>query len=200
MKILAAGCIHNDTSLVKKLAQQAVDDEADIVVLCGDLTQSEQSVEYIIGPFKKRGKQVLFVPGNHETFATAEFLAKKYDAVNLHGVSYVINDIGFFGCGGANCGVFQLSEEQIHDTLHKAHETLQPVAKKIMVTHVHPSDTLMENLSQFVKGSSGLAQAVRTIKPDILLCGHVHEGSGIEEKLHDTHVINVCRRGTLIEV
>ena len=199
MKILAAGCLHNDSALVKKLAEQAVEEDVDFVVLCGDLTQAEESVDYIIGPFKKRGKQVLFVPGNHETFATAEFLAEKYEAINLHGTSYQVGDVGFFGCGGANCGVFQLSEQEIHDTLHEAHDSLGDVKKKIMITHVHPSGTLMENLSNFVRGSSGLYDAIKKLKPDILLCGHVHEGSGIEEKLHDTKVINVCRRGTIVE-
>ena len=76
MKILASGDIHGDTMLAEKLAEKAEKENVDLVVLCGDLTQFEQSTEGIIGPFAKKGKKVLLIPGNHETVATADFLAE----------------------------------------------------------------------------------------------------------------------------
>ena len=102
MKILAASDIHGDINLVKTLAEKAEKANVDLVVLCGDLTFSEQSTAGIIGPFVKRNKKVLLIPGNHETPATADFLAELYGAVNLHGYSYKMKDIGLFGCGSAN--------------------------------------------------------------------------------------------------
>ena len=41
MKILAAGDIHGDTGLAKKLAERAYSHKVDLVILCGDLTQFE---------------------------------------------------------------------------------------------------------------------------------------------------------------
>jgi uncharacterized protein len=200
MKILAAGCLHNDSSLVKRLAKQAEDENVDLVVLCGDLTLGEMSTDYIVGPFMKKNRKVLLLPGNHETTATVDFLAKKYGAVNLHSYPYKSGDIGFFGCGGANCGVFQLSEDEIFDTLCKAHADIKDAAKRIMVTHVHPADTIMEKFSDFVKGSTGVTKAVNMLQPDLLICSHLHEGAGIEEMLGKTKVLNVSREGKIIEI
>ena len=73
----------------------------------------ERSTSNLIGPFVKRKKKVILIPGNHETVATADFLAELYGARNLHGYSVRYKDVGLFGCGGANIGLFQLGEKEI---------------------------------------------------------------------------------------
>jgi len=200
MKILAAGDIHGDSRLAERLAEKAEKHNVDIVVLCGDLTFAEQGIEGIIGPFKKKGKKVILIPGNHETVATADFLAHVYDAVNLHGYSIKFKDIGFFGCGGANIGLFQIPENEIYELLKKGWKYIKNARKKIMVTHVHPAGTLMEKFSSFFPGSTGVRQAIEKLKPDILICSHVHEAEGIEEKIGKTTIINVGKEGKIIEI
>ncbi len=200
LKILAAGDIHGDTSLAKKLAEKAAKEKVDLVVLCGDLTYGEKSTANIIGPFVKKKKKVVLIPGNHETIATADFLAELYDVTNLHGYSIIYKDIGLFGCGGANIGLFQLSEDEIFGALKKGFENVKGMRKKIMITHVHPSKTIMEKFTDIFPGSKGVEKAVKKFKPDILLCSHVHEAEGIEEKLGDTKVINVGKKGKIIEL
>lgn len=69
-----------------------------------------------------------------------------------------------------------------------------------MVTHVHPSGTLMEKLSDFVPPSTGVRKALDKFKPDILLCSHVHEAEGIEEMVGITKVINVGKEGTILDL
>jgi len=200
MKILAAGCLHSNTSLIESLAKQAEDENVDLVVLCGDLTLGERSMDNIIGPFVKRKKKVAIIPGNHETAATAEFLAKKYGIVNLHGYGINEGDVGLFGCGGANIGMFQLTEEDIFSTLYKAHKSILNANTQIMVTHVHPNKTFMEQLSGFVPGSSGVRKAIDILQPDLLICSHIHEASGLEEQVGKTRVLNVSKIGKIIEV
>ena len=199
MKILASGDIHGDISLARSLAEKAEKENVDLVVLCGDLTYGEQSLQGIIGPFKEKGKQVVLIPGNHETIATADFLAQQYDAINLHGYSIRTGDIGLFGAGGANIGLFQLSEDELYNLLKTSHEKIKDVKTKIMVTHVHPTGTQMEKFTQFFPGSTGIRKAVEAFKPNILLCSHVHEAEGIEEKIGNTTIINVGKKGKIIE-
>src|SRR3989338_4033777 len=86
-KILAAGDIHGDTIQAERLAEKAEKEKVDLVVLCGDLTYAERSTDNIIGPFAKRKQKVLLIPGNHETVATADFLADLYGVKNIHGYS-----------------------------------------------------------------------------------------------------------------
>ena len=69
-----------------------------------------------------------------------------------------------------------------------------------MITHVHPTGTKMEKFTQFFPGSKGIRKAVEAFKPDILLCSHVHEAEGIEEKIGNTKVINVGKKGKIIEL
>ena len=200
MKILASGEIHGDISVARKLAEKAEKENVDLVILCGDITYAEQSTENLIGPFVAKGKKVILIPGNHESIATADFLAELYGATNLHGYSIKAGDVGFFGCGGANIGLLQLSEKEIYDLLQKGYDKIKDSKTKIMVTHVHPSETKIARFTQFFPGSTGLKRAVDKLQPDILLCSHVHEAEGIEEKIGKTRVINVGKKGKIIEV
>jgi len=200
MKILAAGCLHSNSDLIERLAKQAEDEKVDLVVLTGDLTFGEASTDNIVGPFVKRNKKVALIPGNHETVATADFLAQKYGVTNLHGYGLKHGDIGLFGCGGANMGLFQLSESEIFNHLTKSHKYVKDAKKRIMVTHVHPAESKMEQFSEFVKGSTGVTRAIEALKPDLLLCSHVHEASGLEETIGTTRIVNVAKTGKIIEI
>ncbi|MFO7711379.1 MAG: metallophosphoesterase [Candidatus Woesearchaeota archaeon] len=198
MRIFAAGDIHGDMGLAERLAEKSSD--ADLVILCGDLAYADQSLDNIIGPFKKRNKKVLIIPGNHETIATADFLAEIYNIKNIHGYSVKYDNVGIFGSGGANIGVFQISEEDIFENLKKGFERIRYLEHKLMVTHVHPSGTKMEKFSHFVPGSTGVRKAIEELKPKFLLCSHVHEAEGIEEKVGETTVLNVGKEGKHIDL
>lgn len=204
MKILAAGDIHGDISLARNLAQKAKKEKVDLVILCGDLTYFDQSTKGIIGPFARNKQKVILIPGNHESFATADFLADLYGATNLHGYTINIGDVGLFGCGGANIGPQSaLSEKEIFKILKKGKSKAKG-KKTIMVTHVHPSGTKLDKISKAVVGkeigSTGVEKAIKQFKPDFLLCSHSHESEGIEEKLGKTKVINVGRKGKIIKI
>ncbi len=200
MKLFACGDIHGDSRLAEQLAERAKKENADLVAICGDITYNEQSTDNILGPFVKRGLKVIIVPGNHESIATADFLTMVYGVKNLHGYSLKSGNIGIFGCGGANIGPNPTPESDIFELLKKGHASLHDISKKIMITHVHPAQTTMEKLSKFVKGSSAVTKAISEFKPDIVLCSHIHEAEGIEEMVGATRVINVGRKGKIIEL
>ncbi|MCB9358768.1 metallophosphoesterase family protein [Candidatus Woesearchaeota archaeon] len=201
MRILAAGDIHNDSRLSEKLAEKATKENVDLVILCGDLTMNDEPARNIIAPFIKAHKKVLLIPGNHETVATADFLAEVYENTkNIHGYSVKYDDVGIFGCGGANIGLFQLQEDEIFDLLKQGNDKIEYLKKKIMVSHVHPKGGLMEKFTDIFPGSSGVTKAIETFKPDIVLCSHVHEAEGIEEMVGKTKVINVGKAGKIIDI
>ena len=117
---------------------------------------------------------------------------------NIHGYSVKYEDIGIFGCGGANFGLSTLTEKQIFDTLKSGFDRIGYLKKKIMVTHMHPSGSKAE-FSGF-KGSKSIKKALEQFKPDLLLCGHIHEAEGIEDKIGETKIINVGKEGKIIEI
>jgi len=196
-KILAVGDIHGDTGLVKKLAKKAKDENVDLVILAGDLTFIEKSTKDLIGPFIKVKKPVLIIHGNHEDFATTQFLAQKYpNTKNLHGYSFKKEDLGIFGAGGA-LG-FNTTEKEIFKTLDNAHQKIKDLKKKIMVTHMHAKGSQAE-FSGF-EGSKAITKAVKKFHPDLLINAHIHEAGGIEEKIGKTKVINVSRSPKVFEI
>jgi len=202
LKILAAGDFHSSTLIAEKLAEKAEKEDVDLVILCGDLTHFNTNSEGLIGPFLKKNKKVLFIPGNHDSPATVEFLAELYkeSAKNIHGMAVKYKDVGIFGGGFANCGPFPIEEDELFNTFQKGHEKIAYLAKRIMVSHVHPAGTEVEKLSHFVQGSDAVRKAVEKFNPNILFCCHIHEAEGIEEKIGNTRVINVGKSGTIVEV
>jgi len=199
-KILAVGDIHGDSTLVKRLAEKAKKEKVDLVILAGDLTFAEMSTDNIIGPFAKVKKQVLLIPGNHETVATVDFLAQTYApyAKNLHGYSIKRGDLGIFGAGGTDAGIFQLEDNEIFHLLKKGNDGVKNSKRKIMVTHMHPKGGKAEKFG--FPGSKAIRKAIDEFHPDILISSHMHEASGIEEEIGDTKVINVSRKAKVFEI
>lgn len=188
--------MHSDRLRAKELALHAVKYNVDLILLNGDLVEEHDS-EGVLHYFIKTGKPVFLIPGNHDWMAT-DFLAEKYNVINLHGKSLTHGNVGIFACGGTNLG--QLTELEIYQTVKEAHSQLKTPGKRILLSHVHPSGTKMETFSNFIRGSTGLRKAIEATKPDLVLCGHVHEAEGIEEKIGNTLVVNVGKKGKIIDI
>ena len=197
-RILAASDIHGESAAAKNLAAKASKEKVDLVVLCGDITGLVET-KNIIKPFKDKNQKVILIPGNWDSFATTDFLANIYGVRNIHGYSVKYENIGFFGAGGAEGpGEGRVSDIELMKTLEKAHTDLKGIEKKIMVTHMHPAGSLSEFSG--IPGSESITKAIKKFKPDILLHGHIHEAAGIEEKIGSTRVVNVGRKGQIIEI
>ena len=120
IKILAVGDIHGDTGLVKKLAEKAEKENVDLVILAGDLTFVEESIKNLVGPFVKPNRHVLLIPGNHESNSTIDFLSQLYpNTKNIHGYSFIKNNLGIFGAGGADIGIHTIDDSEIYKLLKK---------------------------------------------------------------------------------
>ena len=198
LRILAASDLHGDTRRVRKLADLAYKKNVDLVVIAGDITQFDIDATNMIGPFLSKGKKVLFVPGNHDSPATAEFLSEKYKITNLQFYSFRHEGVGFFGCGGANIGPNELTEKEMMQYLKKGFAGVKDTAKKIMVTHLHPAGTSIERMS--FPGGESVRKAIEEFEPDIHICGHIHEAEGVEEIIGKTKVFCIGSKGKIIEI
>lgn len=130
-KILAVGDIHGDTKFVERLAKKAKDEEVDLVILAGDLTFLEKSTKNLIGPFVKEKKEVVLIPGNHETMSTINTLTQIYEGTkHVHGYSVRKGDLGIFGSGyEPSTGPFFIEDEEIFKVLKKGNEKIKDSKK-----------------------------------------------------------------------
>ncbi len=200
LKVLAFSDIHGDTRLLEKLHQRAEEENVDLVLICGDFTAPGEVVPRgIVQPFLDLGKRVLVLHGNHESNTTVNFVSALYDIKNLHGTGLRYKHVGVFGCGSANIGLFQLDDQDTFNTLQEGHNRIKYLEKKLMATHVHPSHSRTESIFGF-EGSRGVRHAISVLKPDILVCGHIHEAEGMEEEIDGTRVINVSKGGKVFEI
>lgn len=198
-RIMAISDIHGDSELVKKLANKAVKENVDTIILAGDLTWMETSTKNIIGPFIKANKQVLLLHGNHEGIGTLKMLTETYpNTKSIHGYSIKQNNLGIFGVGGADFGVEPMSEKDFREALERSHNYIIDMEKKILVTHMHPAGTSSE-FSGF-PGSKSIRKAIEKFQPDLALFGHIHEASGLHDQIGKTQLINISRKEVIFEI
>jgi uncharacterized protein len=200
-KIMAIADIHGDSGLAKKLAKKAKEENVDIVILAGDLTWLDTEIKDIVKPFQDIGKEVLLIPGNHETSDTIDSIASAYAKTkNIHGYAIQKNDLGIFGAGyDPSTGPFWIDEKELFDNLKKGHSKIKNLDKKIMVAHTHHEGSKPEELFGF-PGSQALKKAVKEFKPDILISGHIHPAGGLQEKIGKTKVFHVGRKAKIFEI
>jgi uncharacterized protein len=196
LRILAAGDFHGNPRIAKQLAERAEREKVDLVILTGDLVGLVPTKE-IIKPFKDKKQRIVFVPGNWETEEDAQRLEAQYKIKNLENHYLKYKNTGLIGIGSADWALYP-DEEQTFEHLKKEHSKIKDLEKKILVSHIHAAGTKSE-LSGF-EGNMGLRKAIEKFQPDIFISGHIHELEGVEEKIGKTRVINVGKKGKILEI
>ena len=199
LKILAFSDTHG--SDIRHLVEKAEKEKVTHVFICGDWIKRDDDIPpYLVSQFKDKGMHVFLQSGNHEHFHTTDSLAEQYDVKTLHGDGVIYNDVGFFGAGGTTqIGPHSLiSDDEQFELLKKGFEKVKNAKKKVMLVHEHPAGGLFE-MGRF-KGSQAIRKAIEEFKPDIVICGHVHEAAGMEDQIGSTRVINVAKHGKILEL
>lgn len=199
MKILAVSDLHGDGSLAKKIAKKGKKEKVDLIVLAGDLTWFDEHSKNIIKPFTDLGKEVLIIPGNHETNETLDKLKLIYpNLINLDQKPFRKENVGFFGAGYAFAGPFITNEKELKKKLTRAHKKISNLDKKVLITHSHHKGSNSE-FSGF-EGSESIKKAIEYFQPDLALHGHIHEASGIKESIGKTKIFNISRKARIFEL
>lgn len=197
MKILAISDTHGDTALVKEISKIANKEKVDLILHAGDITWLGENKKNIIKPLTKKHK-LLMIQGNHDPEYLLEELEKTYsNAKSIHKKSHKINEIGFFGSGTTDWG-FTEDSKQLFNELKNAHKKIKNLNKKIMITHSPPTKSAIELMG--FPGSYAVTKAIERFKPNFVICGHIHEGGGLIEKINDTTIINAARTPIVFEI
>ena len=199
MRIFAISDLHADQRLANTAAREAARHKAGIVMIAGDLSAFGAEFTGIIEPFAALGVPLLIVGGNHDEYERVRALAERYGAIHLDGYGVVIEGIGFAGTRGLTIGRSRQSPHEIRESFLRAAHYAR-AERIVSMTHTHPTGTLMEHLSPFVRGSETIETLIRDVEPVVHICGHVHEGAGLVERIKETNVINVARRPTIIDL
>lgn len=191
MKIFALTDIHGRRSINHALAQKI--SEADLVLIAGDITQfgTARDAEPIIDDFFRLNSHTLAVSGNCDQPSVTRFLEQR--ELSLHGQVKMLDDLLLFGCAGSNPTPFftpqEYTEDEMVETLAK-YKMEKSARYRIFLTHPPPHDTKVDRtLLGLHAGSKAVRSFVEKTKPDLVICGHIHEAIGVDH-IEETLIIN----------
>jgi Icc-related predicted phosphoesterase len=189
MKILAIADIHNDIENLMNFLEKVSSFEFDVIVCCGDFTdinlpkgfKREDIVKLILEELKTMKKTILAVPGNMDVDIVPIL---ENEGVNLHNKSVRIEDVGFYGFGGAKTPFntpFEPTEGEIELGLENSYQKIRDCKFKVQVTHMPPMNTKLDLIySGMHVGSEVVRKFIENKQPEVAICSHIHEAKGID--------------------
>ncbi len=185
MKILAISDIHSDLEKVKKLKK--IEKEYDLIVIAGDITNfgNREIAERIIKEFGR--KNIFAIPGNCDTLDVLEYLEERN--INIHAKTKIFKEYVFCGLGYSLVTPFntplELTENEIEEILKKFEKC------DILISHNPPFNTKLDlTKSNLHVGSKEIRKFIEEKKPKLVICGHIHEATGIDY-INNTIITNV---------
>lgn len=212
MKILATSDLHNtnpDTLL-------PFVSSFDCMIIAGDILPSgcyghynQNAKLYLEGPFqswcKKIAKPIFLIAGNHDLYLVDEShkIAWAENVTYLRDTAVTYNGLKIYGTPWCHwhdankhnkrAGLFEVSNETLNDKF-----SMIPAGVDILILHenphLHKDERDKLGLKKFSKGNKVIRKYIESIRPRLVLCGHLH---GNDHKLFElypgVHVCSVSR-------
>ncbi len=189
MKILAISDIHGRINYDKRIID--VLSSVDLIVVSGDITNfgGKKEATDVLNAIKDFNSNMLAVPGNCDQYEVLDVL--KSESINLHGEVKEYKGLIFFGIGGSGYTPFKTPQEYSDGEIEKILSTYKKHdGKNIFVSHAPPFNSKVDKtLMGMHVGSKHIRDFIEKNQPDLCLCGHIHEGQGIDN-IGKTIVVN----------
>jgi len=214
MRLLAATDVHSATDTFSRILADA--GPVDLVLLGGDLTNfgSPKDAEAVVrlaqekkgdrhrlpvgpsGAAHKRSQSpffagVLAVAGNCDSAAIDAHLAELGVSLLRRGV--VIGNVGLVGLSAMppwQRTMYHFSEEELAEILEAGHRQVAETERLVVLSHAPPYGTRVDRtLFGRHVGSTALRTFVERARPELVVCGHIHEARGVD-RLGRTTLVN----------
>lgn len=192
MEVVAISDIHGDIRSIVRVGP--VLSAAHGVLILGDLTQYGRAWDAakVLEAVRGFNGRVWAVPGNLDHPDVGPYLTDEGVGIHAHGTA--LGELGLAGVGGSNPTPFhtpyELSEGDLYFLFSQAAREVAAFQVKVFVSHAPPKDTLVDRVSSGMHvGSLSVRRVVEEFRPNVLLCGHIHEAAGVD-RIGDTEVIN----------
>jgi len=202
MNILVIGDIHSDIENLMVFLDKVALLNFDVVVYSGDFVDIainlkgvtfEDITKLVLEELKGLKKSIVAVPGNHDK-GVIHILEE--NGVSIHGNGKIIENVGFYGFGGARTPFgtpLEPSENEIKNGLEKAYDEVKNCRTKVQVTHMPPIRTKVDRIASGAHvGSEVVRKFVEEKNPAVAISAHIHEARGVDE-LGETKLINSGR-------
>ena len=198
MKLLAFTDTHGSLSALRRIEQKTIAQKPDLLVCAGDISIFEHGIINLMRRLNKLNKKIIIIHGNHEDASTYIKLSRLFkNIIFIHKNYFIEDNILFLGYGG---GGFSIVDKEFEKISHKFKELIKNNKDKkiIIVTHAPPYKTRLDKLVGGHCGNKSIRHFVEKNKVDLLICGHLHENFGKEDKIGKSKVINPGPFGKII--
>ncbi len=189
MRFIAVTDIHGNSKRSRQLAEVLRGEEFDALLVAGDLTHFSGSgkAREVLEPLLELDMPVLAVHGNCDGRDVPELLSEL--GINVHNRRVEVGGVGIVGIGGSNITPFhtiwELTEDEIATILEGNYRD-----GDIILSHVPPHGTVADKVHfGHHVGSRALREFIEVESPPVVVCGHIHEGRGID-RIGETLVVN----------
>ncbi len=191
MRILAFTDIHGAYTRVEEVLRK---EKTDVVIIGGDLTTvgSVKEAEGALQRFQAINKNLLCVAGNMDLPVHDDLFVRM--GISINGRGRAIGDVGFFGVSGGPKSPlrtpYEISEEEIAKRAHAGLADVKNSKVKVFVPHMPPFGTKVDIIHSGIHvGSAAVRDFIEDHKPDVVICGHIHEARG-QDSIDRTMIVN----------
>lgn len=188
MRILAFSDLHHSRARAAELV--AASREADLVIGAGDFCNTRQNLDEALGLLAGIRVPMLAVPGNAESEEELRQAAPAGMRV-LHGEGCEIAGLRIFGLGYAvpetpfGAWSCELSEDRAEQMLAACDTS------DVLVLHSPPRGLADRTSGGQSVGSRAIRDAILRVRPQLAVCGHIHDSWGTRGTLGATEVANL---------
>ena len=197
MKILAFVDLHGDKKSLERLKEKAKKEKVEMIIAAGDLSIFGRDLEKILAELNKLNKVVLVITGNHESTKEMEKACSLFEnIIFIDGRVCSVEDYIFLGYGG---GGFANFDKQFREA-SKVFKKKMPGKKSMLILHGPPYGTKLDKIHGGHVGNKDSTKFIKDSQPDYVICGHLHDNAGKEDKIGKTPIINPGWEGKIIEL
>ena len=191
MKILAISDIHGKYKAAVEIIRT---ERPDALIIGGDLTTvgTMKEASDALAVFRAECPELLVVAGNMDLPEHDDMFFQM--GVSINGRGRTIGDVGFFGVSGAPLSKmktpYEIAEERILSLARSGYREVKEARIKIFVPHAPPYGTRLDIIhAGYHVGSTAVREFVEEHPVDVVVCGHIHEGRGIDS-IGETRIVN----------
>jgi Icc-related predicted phosphoesterase len=166
----------------------------DLLIVGGDITTggTPDEAEQAIGLWRPLAPRLLALAGNMDSAAIDARLAELGVALDGRGLRF--GDVGVFGVSAAPLSPlhtpYELADDELERRIARGFEAVQRCRRRVFCPHAPPAGTACDRLTNGEHvGSAVVRTFVEREKPDLVLCGHIHE-SRCTDAIGATRIVN----------
>jgi len=199
MDIIVISDIHGDVENLLLYLDKIKEFKFDAIVCPGDFTDVDvpkgftqnDVARLIIKEIKTLKKPLLCVPGNVDPHEIISILEE--ERISIHGKGMIVNDVGFYGFGGAKTPFntsIEPSEEELRIGLENSWKNVKDSKRLIQVTHNPPLNSRLDIVQSGIHVGSNIVRNFIELKnPLVAISSHIHEARGTD-RLKNTFLMN----------